>query len=72
MANWFVPNLGPSVYMSPVTEAWAERTGHKVERKEFSDIAAARLFACSIYSRVEDEKGALVFDARAAAPAQTP
>jgi|SoiMethySBSTD1v2_1073268.scaffolds.fasta_scaffold933618_2 hypothetical protein len=57
MANWFVPNLGPSVYMSPATEAWAERTGHKIERKEFSDLSAARRFAESINSRVEDEKG---------------
>ena len=67
MPSFFVPNLGPSVYMSPVTEAWADRTGHKVERKEFHELAAARVFAASIWSRVEDEKGNPLWDARAPA-----
>jgi len=57
MASYFVPNLGPSVCMSPETEAWAERIGKRIERKEFSDYAAAKAFADNIRSRVEDEKG---------------
>jgi hypothetical protein len=72
MATCFVPNLGPSVYMSAATEAWAERTGHKVERKEFPDVAAASVFARSILSRVEDEKGNVLWDARQPAPPLAP
>jgi hypothetical protein len=54
---FFVPNVGPSVYMTADTVAAIERTGRKVERKEFHDYATAKLFADRILSRVEDEKG---------------
>jgi hypothetical protein len=64
VASYFVPWLGPLVYMTPVTEAWAERIGKKVERREFSDLEAARAFARHIYSRVEEEKGKVVWDSR--------
>jgi hypothetical protein len=61
MATYYVPNLGPLVYMNPEAEAWAERTGHKVEKKEFADLEAARAFARNVHSRVEDEKGNVVW-----------
>jgi hypothetical protein len=54
---FFVPNVGPSVYMTADTVAAIERTGRKVERKEFHDYATAKVFADRILSRVEDEKG---------------
>jgi hypothetical protein len=54
---FFVPNVGPSVYMTAATVAAIERTGRKVERKEFHDYATAKAFAERILSRVEDEKG---------------
>jgi len=54
---FFVPNVGPSVYMTAATVAAIERTGRKVERKEFHDYASAKAFADRILSRVEDEKG---------------
>ncbi len=57
MASYFVPYLGPSIYMNAATESWAERIGKRIERKEFSDFAAAKRFADNIHSRVEDEKG---------------
>ena len=56
---FFVPNVGPSVYMTADTVAAIERTGRKVERKEFHDYAVAKAFAERILSRVEDEKGNL-------------
>lgn len=72
MAAYFVPNLGPSVPMNAATEAWAERTGHKVERKEFADLETAKAFAQSIRSRVEDEKAALIWDSFRPKPASPP
>ena len=72
MAAYFVPFLGPSIYMNASTEAWAERVGKRIERKEFADAAAARAFARNIRSRVEDEKGALLWDLQEAARAPWP
>jgi hypothetical protein len=48
--------------MNAATEAWADRTGHKVERKEFGDLDTARIFAARVESRVETDKGELVWD----------
>jgi hypothetical protein len=71
MANYFVPNVGPSVYMTPEAAAWVERTGRKVEKKEFDDLEEAKRFALRILSRVEDAKGGPIWDPRAPAAAPT-
>lgn len=68
MASYFVPWLGPLIYMTPSAEAWAERIGKKVERREFADLDAARAFAHHIHSRVEDEKGKALWDSRQPVP----
>jgi hypothetical protein len=68
MASYFVPWLGPLIYMTPAAEAWAERIGKKVERREFADLDAARAFAHHIHSRVEDEKGKPIGEAPQPAP----
>ena len=68
MASYFVPWLGPLIYMTPAAEAWAERIGKKVERREFADLDAAKAFAKHIHSRVEDEKGKPVDAASQPAP----
>jgi hypothetical protein len=72
VASYFVPWLGPLVYMTPATEAQAERAGKKIERREFSDLDAARAFARHIFSRVEEEKGKVVWDSRQPAPQAAP
>ena len=69
---FFVPNVGPSVYMTADTVAAIERTGRKVERKEFHDYAVAKAFAERILSRVEDEKGNLSDGKTPPAPAPAP
>jgi len=69
---FFVPNVGPSVYMTAATVAAIERTGRKVERKEFLDYATAKAFAERILSRVEDEKGNPSDGRPAPAPAPAP
>jgi len=69
---FFVPNVGPSVYMTADTVAAIERTDHKVERKEFHDYAVAKAFAERILSRVEDEKGNLSDGKTSSAPALAP
>lgn len=62
---YFVPNLGPSIDMNPATAEWAERVGRRIERAEYTDLAAARTFAANIHSRVEAASGAPI-DAPAA------
>ena len=69
MASYFVPYLGPSIYMNAATEAWAERIGKRIERKEYADLDAARAFARNILSRVEDEKGNAISDSQPSGPA---
>jgi len=64
MAAYFVPFLGPSIYMTAEAAAWAERIGKKIEKKEFDDLEAAKTFARRIFSRVEDAKAAVVWDPR--------
>lgn len=68
MASYFVPWLGPLIYMTPAAEAWAERIGKKVERREFASLDAALAFAKHIHSRVEDEKGKAIADPPKPAP----
>lgn len=69
MASYFVPFLGPSIYMNAATEAWAERIGKRIERKEYADLNEARVFARNVHSRVEDEKGNAIGDSTPSAPA---
>jgi hypothetical protein len=68
MASYFVPWLGPLIYMTPAAETWAERIGKKVEKREFQSLDAAQAFARHIHSRVEDEKGKAIWDPRQPAP----
>ena len=60
---YYVPNLGPSIYMTSEAEAWAERVAQKSELKGFFDLDKAKDFARRIRSKVQDADGTLVFDA---------
>ena len=62
---YHVPNVGPAIYMTQQAEDWAERIGSKVEKASFSDLEKAKAFADRIRSKVEDDSGAVVYDAAA-------
>jgi hypothetical protein len=67
---YYVPNLGPSVYMTPAALEWAERVGQKVEKAEYADVEEAKSFARRIRSKVEDKKGTVLFDPAQPEPAE--
>jgi len=59
---YYVPNIGPTIFMTAEAVAWAERIGSKVEKAGFADLEQAKAFAARIRSKVEDDKGEVVFD----------
>ena len=63
---YYVPNLGPAIYMTKAAEEWAERVKQDVEKAVFQELAMAQEFANRISSRVEDDAGEVVYDARIA------
>ena len=69
---YYVPNVGPSIYMTEAAVKWAERIGSKVEKAEFRDFEKAKVFATRILSTVTDKKGTVLFDPRASDPASVP
>lgn len=69
---YYVPNVGPSIYMTEAAEKWAERIGSKIEKAEFRDFEKAKVFARRILSTVTDKKGTVLFDPRGATDPSAP
>ncbi len=67
---YYVPNLGPGIYMTEEAHSWAERVGQKPEKKEFTDLEKAKSFALRIHSQVTDKKGTVLHDPRNPEPVE--